>query len=263
MGRLNGITLNCRHIELTKEIKNSLIDTLPKMRVLGSAFEEATNSSFIDMISTKSSCPTKLELKADIVKSIQKMKILFESNISKNDLLQNNSKEEPIKKDSKIGGNFMLQDHNRRFFTDKDMVGKFQLIYFGYTFCPDVCPTSLITISSALNSIGDLATEIRPYFITVDPSRDTPEVLKEYVAYFYPSMIGLTGTQEMTDRVATIYNIKYEKVEDPSRDADQYIIDHSSGVFLMSPEGQFITKFAHGIAPKKMAAELRYYLELD
>lgn len=161
---------------------------------------------------------------------------------------------------SYIGGKFMLRDHHGKLFTDQDMLGKFHLVYFGYTFCPDVCPTSLLTISSALNRIGDDAEQIQPYFITVDPARDTPDVLSTYVNYFHPALTGLTGTQAMTDRVARIYNVKYEKVVDESRDPEQYIMDHSSGVFLMAPNGEFITKLAHGISANDMAARIREIL---
>ncbi len=161
---------------------------------------------------------------------------------------------------SRVGGKFMLQDHHGRFFTDQDMRGKLHLIYFGYTFCPDVCPTSLLALSSALNQLGEQANEVQSYFITVDPARDTPEALKTYVSYFHPSMIGLTGTQAMTDRVAELYRVKYEKVIDPTRDPDHYIIDHSAGLYLMAPDGSFITKFAHGLPASELARRLREYL---
>lgn len=170
-----------------------------------------------------------------------------------------NSNSEPAQS-SHIGGKFMLRDHHGKLFTDQDMLGKFHLVYFGYTFCPDVCPTSLLTISSALEKLGADATQIQPYFVTVDPIRDTPEVLNTYVGYFHPTLIGLTGTQTMTDRVARIYRVKYEKVIDESRDPDQYIIDHSSGVFLMAPNGEFITKLAHGISAEEVANRIRNIL---
>ncbi len=162
---------------------------------------------------------------------------------------------------SGIGGKFMLQDHNSEVFTDQDMLGKLHLIYFGYTFCPDVCPTSLIALSAALNQLDEQELkQIQPYFITVDPTRDTAEAMRQYVEYFHPSLIGLTGTQAMTDRVAKLYKVKYERVEDPTRDPDQYIIDHSSGLYLMAPDGSFITKFAHGIAPSAIAERLKAYI---
>ncbi len=162
---------------------------------------------------------------------------------------------------TRVGGKFMLQDHHGRLFSDRDMAGKLHLIYFGYTFCPDVCPTSLIALSAALGQLGEKAEQIQPYFITVDPQRDTPEVLKTYVTYFHPSLIGLTGTEEMVKRVAEEYRVQFERVEDPSRSADEYIIDHSAGLYLMGADGSFITKFAHGIAPSEIAKRLEQYLD--
>ncbi|MBT7308354.1 MAG: zinc ABC transporter solute-binding protein, partial [Gammaproteobacteria bacterium] len=151
---------------------------------------------------------------------------------------------QPVSLSPQIGGKFMLRDHKGRLFTDEDLLGTFSLIYFGYTFCPDVCPTSLGTLSSALNLLGEKGQRIQPYFITVDPARDTAEVLDTYVAYFHPRLIGLTGTQSMIDQVAKAYRILYERVVDPSRAADEYLVDHASGTYLMAPDGTFITKFA-------------------
>ena len=102
---------------------------------------------------------------------------------------------------------------------------------------------------------------IQPYFITVDPVRDTPEVLSTYVDYFHPSLIGLTGTQAMVDRVTQLYRVKFEKVEDPDRDPDQYIINHSSGLYLMAPDGAFITKFAHGISPAEVTSRIQSIIQ--
>ncbi len=158
---------------------------------------------------------------------------------------------------ARIGGRFMLRNHNGKLVNDQDLLGSYQLIYFGYTFCPDVCPTSLITLSSAIRELGALSEKITPYFITVDPARDTIEVLSTYVSYFHPRLVGLTGSQEMVDRVARLYNVKYQKVVDESRPKDQYIIDHSSGLYLMAPDGAFITKLAHGIPAREMAARIR------
>lgn len=170
--------------------------------------------------------------------------------------------EEPVVGSTQgIGGKFMLHNHFGQLVTDQDLLGKFHLLYFGYTFCPDVCPTSLITVAAALNQLGEAAEKIQPYFITVDPKRDTPEALRTYVTYFHPSLVGLTGTQAMTDRVAALYRVKYEKVIEPGRPADQYIIDHSSGLFLMAPDGRFITKFAHGIPASEIANRLKSYLD--
>lgn len=161
---------------------------------------------------------------------------------------------------AKIGGKFMLIDHNGKLVTEKDMQGKFQLIYFGYTFCPDICPTSLQVISLALDMLGEKAALIKPYFITIDPERDNAKVMKNYVKYFNQDLVGLTGTTTMVERVARQFKVRYEKVIEEGGDPDLYIMDHSASVFLMAPDGEFITKFAHGISAKQMVEGLKAYL---
>ncbi|MES9868500.1 MAG: SCO family protein [Sedimenticola sp.] len=161
---------------------------------------------------------------------------------------------------STIGGKFMLIDHNGNLTTEKDLLGKYQLIYFGYTFCPDICPTSLSTTSMALDIIGEKAKLLNWYFITIDPERDTADVMKRYVKYFNEDLVGLTGSRAMIDRVARQFKARYEKVIEEGTDPDLYAMDHSASVYLMAPDGRFITKFAHGIAPELMAELLLEHL---
>jgi protein SCO1/2 len=161
---------------------------------------------------------------------------------------------------ARIGGKFMLIDHNGKLVTEKDLLGKYQMLYFGYTFCPDICPTSLQVMSLALDMLGERAALIKPYFITVDPERDNAQVMKNYVKYFNQELVGLTGTKAMIERVAKAYKVRYEKVIEEGGDPDLYIMDHSASVYLMAPNGEFITKFAHGISAKQMVEGLNAYL---
>ena len=140
----------------------------------------------------------------------------------------------------KIGGPFTLTDHTGRQVTEKDFQGKAMLIFFGYTFCPDVCPTSLTEISAAMDKLGPMAAQVVPILVSVDPERDTPEVLKDYVAHFHPSIVGLTGTQEQIKQAAKAYRVFYAKVVDEGGDKDAYLMDHSSVIYLMGPNGKFL-----------------------
>lgn len=160
-----------------------------------------------------------------------------------------------------IGGRFLLVDHNGELFTDKDMKGRYQLIFFGYISCPDICPTSLLTGSRALEIIGEKSERIQPYFISVDPERDTPDMVSRYLRYFSEDLIGLTGTEAMIERVARHYNVKYEKVYEADGDLSSYAVDHTSSFFLMAPNGSFVTKFAYGITPEQLAGELQKYVQ--
>jgi len=161
---------------------------------------------------------------------------------------------------SEIGGKFMLMDHNGKLVTEKDLQGKYQIIIFGYTFCPDVCPTSLQALTLALSRLGDKAKMIQPYFITVDPERDTVQVMHRYVGYFHDGLIGLTGSKSMIERVAKQFNVKYEKVLEPGMEPNMYIMDHTASAFLMAPDGSFITKFAYGISPQQLVEKINQYL---
>jgi len=159
-----------------------------------------------------------------------------------------------------INGRFMLMDHYGEMVTDRDFDSRYQLIYFGYTFCPDVCPSALMVITQALKLLGNDAARIQPLFISVDPERDTPQVLREYVSYFHPSIVGLTGSPELLARTAANFRVSYEKVEVPGMPPDQYQMDHSAGVFLLAPNGRLLVKFAHGILAKDMAARIKDFL---
>lgn len=155
----------------------------------------------------------------------------------------------------KIGGPFTLVDHNGKTVTEKDFMGKYMMIYFGYTYCPDVCPTSLTLIADAFEILGDKAEQITPVFITVDPERDDPEATKMYVEHFHDRLVGLTGSMEQVDAAAKAFKAYYAKVGDGYND-DDYAMDHSSITYLMGPDGNFVTHFGHGTEPDVIAKKL-------
>ena len=158
-----------------------------------------------------------------------------------------------------IGGPFKLTDHNGRPVTDKTFADKYLLVYFGYTYCPDVCPTGLTEISNALVLLGPSAEKVQPLFITIDPARDTPEQLKEYATYFHPKILGLTGSAEEIATVAKAYRIYYAKVKPKEADADpdDYTMDHSAIMYLMGPDGKFIQHFGHGTNAETLAKRIK------
>ena len=155
---------------------------------------------------------------------------------------------------SAIGGPFQLVDQNRKTVTDADLKGKWSLIYFGYTHCPDACPTALNDISIALSELGPKRDAVRPVFITVDPERDTPESLKAYVTSFDAPILALTGTAEQVAQAAKGYRVYYAKHPEAGSD---YSMDHSSVIYVMDPEGRFTASFTHESAPEQIAERLR------
>ncbi len=156
---------------------------------------------------------------------------------------------------SLIGGPFALEDGNGKPVTDRDFRGKYMLVYFGYTFCPDVCPTTLNEVADAFDHLGGKANQLQPIFITVDPKRDTPAVIKQYVAAFSPRLIGLTGSEEQIANIAREYRVYYAEHRTGPGPND-YSMDHSSVLYLMGPDGKFIAPIRADEDGSQMAADL-------
>ncbi len=154
-----------------------------------------------------------------------------------------------------LGGRFFLTNHLGQTVTEQDMKGKYSLVFFGYTSCPDVCPTSLTVLTQALQQMGVLAEQVQPYFISVDPERDTVKLLRNYVSYFDQRLIGLTGSEQMIKRVADQFRVKYEKGPRDKSDSSLYTMDHTASLYLMAPDGSFVTKFANGITADALVKE--------
>ena len=152
----------------------------------------------------------------------------------------------------KIGGPFSLTDHHGKQVTDADFRGKLMLVYFGYGFCPEICPTELQNIAVALDEMGKYAVDVQPIFITVDPERDTVEFLADYVPHFHSRLVGLTGPRREIEKAATSYRVYHARAKTGSED-DDYLVDHSSFVYLMGRDGSFLTMFRGANDPKKIA----------
>jgi protein SCO1/2 len=159
----------------------------------------------------------------------------------------------------RFGGPFDLIASDGRRVTDRDFLGKFLLVYFGYTRCPDVCPVDLLTIGQALVKLGPEADRIQPLFITVDPARDTPTALADFVSSFHPRLLGLGGDEDAIAKVARAYKVHRVKYI-PANDPANYGVDHSSLTYLMGPDGAFRTIIPHGASPDRMAEVVRAYL---
>ncbi len=157
-----------------------------------------------------------------------------------------------------IGGPFRMTDHNGRAVTDADFRGRPMIVYFGYTYCPDVCPTGLQTLAAALDLLGGDAARVWPVFVTVDPERDTVAQMKDYVAAFHPRLIGLTGTIEQVRDIARAYRVYFRKVT-PEGSTD-YLVDHSSAFYVMGKDGAFASHLTHQATPEAIAARLRTLL---
>ncbi len=156
-----------------------------------------------------------------------------------------------------IGGHFTLTDHTGRLRSDTEFRGRLMIVYFGYTFCPDVCPTDLQAITIALNALGPLARQVQPIFITIDPERDT-KVLAEYISAFHPSLIGLTGSPAEIRQVANAYKAYYTKIGDERTEA--YSIDHAGVIYLMGRNGEYLGFMPPQTSPERLTDILRTHL---
>lgn len=152
---------------------------------------------------------------------------------------------------------FVLIDSYGNAVTDQHLLGSFSLLFFGYTFCPDVCPTSLQTIAVVLDELGEDAAKVKPLFISVDPKRDTPQVLRDYVGLFDERIIPLTGPRAYIDAAIAAYNLKYKINEADPDDPENYLIDHSASIAFVGPDGALITRFGYGMTAEHIANRIR------
>ena len=160
-----------------------------------------------------------------------------------------------------IGGPFTLSTADGLTVTHQTYRGKWLLVYFGYTFCPTSCPTTLLEIATALKRLGPDAARVQPLFITVDPQRDTPEVMQQYTRSFDPRIVGLIGTPEQLAAAAREYGAYYVRHRTGSG-ADDYVMDHSTYLYVMDPLGKFVRAFDYGVSADRIAAALRELMAL-
>ncbi|MGD9501063.1 MAG: SCO family protein [Methyloceanibacter sp.] len=158
-----------------------------------------------------------------------------------------------------IGGPFALIDQNGKTVTDQDFRGRFMLVFFGFTHCPDICPAELQVMSQSLDALGAKAEGVVPIFVTLDPERDTPEAVGAYVKNFGPRFVGLTGSPEAIAAAAKAYRVAYSKFQEDPASSD-YSIDHSALVYLMGKDGEYLAHFPYGTPPDKMTEEIKRFL---
>ena len=158
-----------------------------------------------------------------------------------------------------VGGPFSLVDHTGARVTDADFAGRSKLMFFGYTYCPDMCPLGLATMAAAYDRLTpEEQARVVPIFVTVDPERDTVAAIADYVDLFHPQMVGLTGTTEETDAAARAYRVYYRKAE--SESAADYLVDHSTFTYLMDGENHYVTHFGHDAQPDDLVEGIRRHL---
>jgi len=159
-----------------------------------------------------------------------------------------------------IGGHFELLTPDGRTVTDETFRGKWLLVYFGYTFCPDVCPGTLMEMTKAMENIGPLADKVQPLFITFDPQRDTPQIVGEYVKNFDPHFVALSGTPQQTAAAAKAFHV-YNSAKRLDAGSKEYVFDHSSYIYIMDPNGNFVTLLAGDMPGHEVAKNLKRVID--
>lgn len=162
---------------------------------------------------------------------------------------------------SAIGGPFTLVDEDGQTVTDADVIDQPSLLYFGYTYCPDVCPLDSARNAEAVALLEERGTMVKPVFISIDPERDTPEVLKDFTDVLHPRMLGLTGTPEQVKAASQAYRTYFQKQEPEEGDEEYYLVDHSTFTYLVLPEHGFVEFFRRSIGPEEMAEQLQCFID--
>jgi protein SCO1/2 len=159
-----------------------------------------------------------------------------------------------------IGGAFALKDQTGKVRTDADFRGQLMLVYFGFTYCPDICPTDLQAIGLAMDQLGADAASVQPLFVTLDPERDTVDHLAQYVTLFHPRLIGLTGSIKDVSQAADAYRVYYKRVTTGTK-PDDYTVDHSAFIYLIDRDGKYLGFFPPGTDAAKMVDMIRPHLK--
>ncbi len=252
VGQINGRALACGYNDLVSRAKAVVILRVAKTRSLGEAFEASTNAAFLAQGNKAEGCPARAALTVELEAALKPL-----APPSVHQLIAT-----PDTPEVGINPRYLLQAANGRAIIDSDFRNQFQLIAFGYTFCPDICPTTLLEMADVLKQLGDQASKIQPIFISVDPERDTLAQLRTYTAFFDKRILGATGTPELVKHAATNFKVRYEKVIDPAVNPAHYAVDHSAGMYLLTPGGQFLTKFAYGMPVADIVTRLKKEIEL-
>tara|TARA_R110000868_G_scaffold405073_1_gene683999 strand:- start:1216 stop:1806 length:591 start_codon:yes stop_codon:yes gene_type:complete len=174
--------------------------------------------------------------------------------------LNNPTEAKSLRLPALFGGPFQLTDEQGFGVTADTYKGKFMLVYFGYSYCPDICPTDLSIMAAALDALGDEGGQIQPLFISVDPHRDRPETLREFTDAFHPDLIGLTGTEAEVAVAVKAYRVHRRRFQMEGMTGEDYLVDHSTLTYLMGPDGAFVTMFPRGTSAEKMAGTIRKYI---
>ena len=243
LGEANGLALACGAKEISARARQLMIDYAPRTGEYGTAFEQATQRAFRDQLQSRQACPPDGILALRVEQGAA--------------ALRGPETDAPATTPrGDINPRYLMIDTHGRMVGNDDFPGRYQLLTFGYTYCPDVCPTTLASMVQVRKRLGALGERLQLVFITVDPERDDPVTLDKYVNYFDPGIIALSGPAELTHAIADHFQVEFRKFATPGEPAGRYSVDHTAGMYLLGPDGSFIKKFAFATKPDAVAAEI-------
>jgi protein SCO1/2 len=243
LGATNGLALACGAADISARARRLMIDYAPRSAQYGAAFERATQQAFREQLNSRRACPAAGELALRLERSAA--------------ILRGQATEaRPGSAPHPINARYLMLDTHGRMVSNEDFAGRFQLLTFGYTFCPDVCPTTLANMVQIRTRLGRLGERLQLIFITLDPERDDARTLDKYTGYFDAQIVALRGSPELTRAVAEHYSVQYRMLPAPDGPAGAYSVDHTAGMYLLGPDGEFLERFRYDAPPADTAARI-------
>jgi protein SCO1 len=243
LGADNGLALACGATEISARARRLMIDYAPRTTEYGTAFEQATQQAFGAQLKSKAACPAPGELALRVEQHAAALRGTPDA------------APQPAQ-DGAINPRYLMIDTHGAMVSNEDFAGRYQLLTFGYTSCPDVCPTTLANMVQIRKRLGALGERLQLVFITLDPERDDARKLDKYTSYFDTGIVALSGPAELTRAIADHFQVKYRKFSAPGDPAGGYSVDHTAGLYLLGADGAFIARFAYDSAASETAARI-------
>jgi len=262
LAQINGEALACRDGAAAQRAKAAMLAHAPKTPRYASAYEEGTQTAFVAQTrGDAAACADATTLGARIDDAVRRLQVALAgpAHARSAAAAAPAAAAEPLPPRSVP--RYLLQGPGGRGVTSEDFRGRFQLVTFGYTGCPDVCPTTMLELKEVLALLGEpRAAKLQPIFMTVDPQRDTPAVLDAYARGFDARILALGGNEALVRRAADAFRVSYEQVREPGAAADAYTIDHTVGLVLLGPDGQLLERIAYGTPAREIAARVEAWM---
>lgn len=256
LATLNGQALACRDAKAAQRAKALMLAHAPKTPRYASVFEDGTQQSFLATTRNQGACPDAAVLAVRLEVAARQLQNTV---VGTTHAAQTAGDEVPLHSMPR----YLLQGPRGGAVTSDDFRGRFQLITFGFTSCPDVCPTTLLEMQQVLALLGERALRLQPIFVTIDPQRDTPVVLDAYAAAFDKRILALGGSEALVRRAADGFNVRYRKVQEPGASAEAYTMEHSAGLYLLGPDGQLVERVAYGTPAREIAARIEVWMAAE